>query len=271
MPDLPPLDGGDQAWASMPLTGSVGQAGEMLVRPVAVHLQALEIRCSRDALQYLSVIAEEYMLRLLTKLQKITMIQRRNTPGIRDLALLLTEEGIFTWDLEEEYFRTQFMFQEPPAAAALRLEENGVRAHDGMPTAQWIEQQKELATLVPSTRTRAETAYIPEWMPPLPADHTYRSTPIFGNRTTSPRDVRERILEEGKVVEEALRKLGSGNTGEGGGDTEVNSLLEYNEEDSGEQQERENVKRFDIVAFASARKKKSINPIILHIGKKTKA
>ncbi|KAK9240456.1 transcription factor TFIID complex subunit 8 C-term-domain-containing protein [Lipomyces kononenkoae] len=268
MPDLPPSSG-DQTWPSPSGSGSVEQAGEQLVRPIAVHLQALEIRCSSDSLQYLSVIAEEYMLRLLTKLHKITMIQRRSKPSIRDLALLFTEEGIFTWELEEEYFRTQFRFQEPPPSAS-RLEENGGQVGDRMPSAQWIESQKELAALVPSTRTKGETAYIPEWMPPLPADHTYRSTPIFANRTTSPRDVRERILEEGKVVEEALRKLGTGNTGEGG-DTEVTSLLEDNEEDSGDQQEGETMKRFDIVAFASAKKRKSINPIILHIGKKTKA
>ncbi|KAK9372926.1 transcription factor TFIID complex subunit 8 C-term-domain-containing protein [Lipomyces chichibuensis] len=269
MRDLPPSSGG-HAGPSVLDNGSCEQAGELLVRPVAVDLQALDIRCSGDALQYLSVIAEEYFLRLLTRLHKITMIQRRSKPGIRDLALLFTEEGIFTSDLEEEYFRTQFIFQEPPPAPT--LQGNGRSAEDGMPTMKWIEQQKELAALVPSTRTQADTAYIPGWMPPLPADHTYRSTPIFANRTTSPRDVRERILEEGRVVEEALRKLGSGNAGEGS-DAEVR-LLEDNDEDNGsagDLQGQGNLKGFDIVAFATARKKRSINPIILHIGKKAKA
>ncbi|KAK9246833.1 transcription factor TFIID complex subunit 8 C-term-domain-containing protein [Lipomyces tetrasporus] len=269
MRDPPPPSGG-QPRPSVFDNQDREQAGAFLLRPVAVELQALEIPCSSEALQYLSVIAEEYFMRLLTKLHKIAMIQRRSKPGIRDLALLFTEDGIFTSDLEEEYFRTQFIFQEPLPPPAPQA--NGTSAEDEMQTAQIAEQQKELAALVVSTRTAAEIAYIPEWMPPLPADHTYRSTPIFANRTTSPRDVRERMLEEGRVIEEALRKLGGATAG-GIGDGEV-KLIEGDEEETGrgsDQEGRARLKGFDIVALANARRKRAINPIILHIGKKTKA
>jgi hypothetical protein len=49
--------------------------------------------------------------------------------------------------------------------------------------------------------------YIPSRLPPFPSQHTYKDTPVFLAREVDPRRIRELATEEGKLGEEALRKL----------------------------------------------------------------
>lgn len=58
------------------------------------------------------------------------------------------------------------------------------------------------------------TPYIPSHFPAFPSKHTYKSTPEFTEREQDPRAVRERATEEGRLGEEALRRLiGAGKVG----------------------------------------------------------
>lgn len=218
-------------------------------------------------------------MHLLTRLHNIAMIQRRNLPGVHDVAFLMTEEGIHTSDLEDEYIRSQFIFQPSPNTEYANSNTDQVATDaNSNPSLQeidvWNKQQQELALIAPTTRNKEDMAYIPSWMPPLPADHTYRSTAVYSDRTTNPKDIREKILEEGRVVEQALRKLGAMSQGASTA-SQTNDLLMLLDE--GEDQlttnttAKTNAKMFDIVALAASRRKKAINPIILHIGKKGKA
>ena len=50
-------------------------------------------------------------------------------------------------------------------------------------------------------------SYIPRHFPDLPDKHTYQATPDYASREQDPRKVRERATEEGRLAEEALRKL----------------------------------------------------------------
>lgn len=47
----------------------------------------------------------------------------------------------------------------------------------------------------------------PSFLPPLPSAHTYRQTTVFPERQTDSRRIRELATEEGKLGEQALRKL----------------------------------------------------------------
>ncbi|KAL9008818.1 MAG: hypothetical protein Q9173_006095 [Seirophora scorigena] len=49
--------------------------------------------------------------------------------------------------------------------------------------------------------------YIPHHLPPFPSKHTYRATEEFPVREEDPRKIRERATEEGRLGEEALRRL----------------------------------------------------------------
>jgi len=54
---------------------------------------------------------------------------------------------------------------------------------------------------------RDRRSYIPTHLPPFPSRHTYQSTPMFSERPTDPRLIRERATAEARLAEEALRKL----------------------------------------------------------------
>lgn len=49
--------------------------------------------------------------------------------------------------------------------------------------------------------------YVPSTFPPLPSRHTYRHTSVYTDRERDPRRIRELATEEGRLGEEALRKL----------------------------------------------------------------
>ncbi|KAK7207181.1 transcription factor TFIID complex subunit 8 C-term-domain-containing protein [Myxozyma melibiosi] len=258
---------------------TAGDEGVFMIRPTAMMLQALAYQCTPSALQMFAILGEEYFLHLLSRLHSIAMIQRRNLPSVHDLAFLMTEEGIHTSDLEDEYMRSQFIFQPQLPSDEANETAGTLQSGEGdSPSLQeidsWNKRQQELSLLAPTTRKKEELEYIPSWMPPLPADYTYRTTPTYPARTTNPKDIREKIIEEGRVVEQALRKLGAMSRGSDGATQSGQlSLLGDADEQYGamNRSNSANEKMFDIVAMAASRRKKAINPIILHLGKKGKA
>jgi hypothetical protein len=54
---------------------------------------------------------------------------------------------------------------------------------------------------------KQKTPYIPTHFPSFPSKHTYKATPEFTERERDPRKVRECATEEGRLGEEALRRL----------------------------------------------------------------
>lgn len=49
--------------------------------------------------------------------------------------------------------------------------------------------------------------YIPQHFPDLPSKHTYKATSQYPEREQDPRKIREQVTEEGRLGEEALRRL----------------------------------------------------------------
>ena len=49
--------------------------------------------------------------------------------------------------------------------------------------------------------------YVPKHFPELPSKHTYKATPEYPKHEQDPRKVREKATEEGRLGEEALRRL----------------------------------------------------------------
>ncbi|KMP05794.1 hypothetical protein CIHG_04965 [Coccidioides immitis H538.4] len=58
-----------------------------------------------------------------------------------------------------------------------------------------------------ATDDKRTYSYIPKHFPKFPSKHTYQDTHVYTERETDPRKIRERATEEGRLGEEALRKL----------------------------------------------------------------
>lgn len=66
--------------------------------------------------------------------------------------------------------------------------------------------------LGPELSAQSRPSFIPSTLPALPSKHTYRDTAVYPVRETDARRIRELATSEGKLGEEALRKLTSVNT-----------------------------------------------------------
>lgn len=62
--------------------------------------------------------------------------------------------------------------------------------------------------------TGQTTNYIPPNFPAYPSQHTFKSTPVFSKREEDPRRIRELAMEEGRLAEEAIRRLLSASSGQ---------------------------------------------------------
>lgn len=88
----------------------------------------------------------------------------------------------------------------PPSLSQFLLQSEAVQDND----------QQHLRFLGPilygATNERAKSN-IPKHFPDYPSKHTYKATAEFPEREQDPRKVRERATEEGRLGEEALRRL----------------------------------------------------------------
>lgn len=76
-------------------------------------------------------------------------------------------------------------------------------------TAQDIDEQhlRFLGPLLNADPNEKLRAYVPKHFPELPSKHTYKATPEYAAHEQDPRKVREKATEEGRLGEEALRRL----------------------------------------------------------------
>ena len=68
-------------------------------------------------------------------------------------------------------------------------------------------QSQLIGTLLNDDNKNTIRAYIPHNLPSLPSYHTFRAQPVFAEREQDPRKIREIATEEGRLGEEALRRL----------------------------------------------------------------
>lgn len=71
----------------------------------------------------------------------------------------------------------------------------------------WPKDLDVLGPLLNDGVSEAMTKFIPKHFPLLPSMHTYQATAEFPVREQDPRRIREQATEEGRLGEEALRKL----------------------------------------------------------------
>ena len=68
-------------------------------------------------------------------------------------------------------------------------------------------QLQFLGPILNSAPDEHTKVYVPKHFPDFPSKHTYKATPEFPDREHDPKRIRERATEEGRLGEEALRRL----------------------------------------------------------------
>lgn len=89
----------------------------------------------------------------------------------------------------------------PPKNSQYRLQSDGAE-ENGWPKDPYI-----LSSLLSDADDQKMKRFIPKNFPVLPGMHTYQATAEYVQREVDPRKIRERATEEGRLGEEALRKL----------------------------------------------------------------
>ncbi|KAL8932645.1 MAG: hypothetical protein Q9211_006198 [Gyalolechia sp. 1 TL-2023] len=64
-----------------------------------------------------------------------------------------------------------------------------------------------LSLILDDASVKQDRSYVPPHLPAFPGRHTYKATAEYPEREEDPRKIRERATEEGRLGEEALRRL----------------------------------------------------------------
>lgn len=131
---------------------------------------------------------------MLHTVQLFAHAQRRTRPTVLDFQDMLTHSRISLSSLEDE----------------LKRAPSKTHSFVPLPPAPPPPQEPDLSSLLgPELEggERDKRRYVYDHLPPFPSRHTYMETPVFTQRPTEPRKIRERATEEARLAENALRKL----------------------------------------------------------------
>ncbi|KAL2867321.1 uncharacterized protein BJX67DRAFT_371983 [Aspergillus lucknowensis] len=149
----------------------------------------LAIESFRDA-------AEEYLMKLASYVRASMLSSRRVQPIPQDFEFALKRHSLPVDSLLP-------YLQAPPKIEPIPTQLPS-------PPPEEDDDFKVLPSLEPQLSgedDRVRSPYIPKHFPEFPSKHTYRHTPVFTERERDPRKIRERAADDGRLGEEALRKL----------------------------------------------------------------
>ncbi|KAI4264357.1 MAG: hypothetical protein L6R42_000542 [Xanthoria sp. 1 TBL-2021] len=168
----------------------------LLTRSIALALEALGFEASEPlALESFRLVVEEYMHDFLADVRQ-SMLACRRTKFIAPDFL----QALHTHQLS---LRALLPHLDPP-----------VPRKKAQITLTYEPKQEEeqcdhrfLGADLNDTSDQRSRSYIPRHFPTLPSKHTYQATAEYPSREEDPRKIRERAAEEGRLAEEALRRL----------------------------------------------------------------
>ncbi|KAL8649541.1 MAG: hypothetical protein Q9226_005537 [Calogaya cf. arnoldii] len=175
----------------------------LLTRSIALALQALGFEASEPlALESFRLAAEEYMHEFLTDVRH-SMLACRRTQCIAPDFL----QALHTHQLS---LRALLPHLDPP----VRRKKAQIKfAYEPKQEEEPFDHQF-LGAELNDTTDQHTRSYIPRHFPTLPSKHTYQATAEYPSREEDPRKIRERAAEEGRLAEEALRRLTSAKSSE---------------------------------------------------------
>ena len=212
------------------------QMGELLKRAVGVQLQTIDkdVTVTRMAMDQLVLFAEDQLNALVDGLHRISLLQRRQSIAVSDLEIWMRGYNLLPSDLymtaeESKFIRenyrndTSVVFKDinidnPMESALGRI--NIQNKENIEPTDNDVDidedddyelielQQHAMEQLFKTDTGRGRNLrYKPGWLPDFPPDHTYKYTPSYVNVVKPETEIRQKLVEEGRLSEKALVKL----------------------------------------------------------------
>lgn len=204
---------------------------DLLRVSVSVMLKELGMRyVNNSALEGITDLAAQYMGLIIDSLHEYTEIQRRHKPSKTDVCLLL-KQGYFTLaDVVDQHNRCQRI--NGKYAKLLTELNNQARSftdtQDGEPSKNdpmYVFMHETTSIVRPEKRL----SFIPKWMPSFPPEYTYKATPTYSKCITSARELRSKLIVEGRLGEKALHHI---TEVEGGSDSEKSVEMSISESES---------------------------------------
>ena len=151
------------------------------------------------ALEAFRSATEEFILNLCSAVRTHMHTARRTVPIATDFQSALTFLNVPLDSSQLLPYRTQPQIH--PTLLPTPPPEDSFHSSSTLPA----------DLLGPGLAVQKRPPFIPSTLPPLPSKHTYRDTAVYPVRETDARRIRELATSEGKLGEEALRKLTSVN------------------------------------------------------------
>ncbi|MCJ1250711.1 hypothetical protein MMC30_007939 [Trapelia coarctata] len=167
----------------------------LLSRSIVLALEAVGFeQADPVAVDSFEAEVEEYMAHFLASVQK-SMLSCRRIQAI-------PQDFLYALNAHQLTLRSLLPHLDPPISPAKSqppLTAQSVLDHED-------QERDRLLTKLLNDSTQQKLSN-PQHFPNLPSKHTYQFESIYTPRVADPRKVRERATEEGRLGEEALRKL----------------------------------------------------------------
>lgn len=173
----------------------------VLERIVGTLLETRNYTFTEQFLDQLTELTLQFVNELSADLSKYTRIQRRQQPSLSDIKLLLKLKHISTNELIREIeLSKKFTYRKQLASLLDQLVEEPIKEQSRP-----FFDQSSITELVP--RLNVKPDYIPSYLPDLPPDYTYQSTPEYMETLTDLKKLRMKLVEESRMTENSLYKL----------------------------------------------------------------
>ncbi|KAI9849846.1 MAG: hypothetical protein M1837_000060 [Sclerophora amabilis] len=139
---------------------------------------------------------EEYLSHLAGSVSRSMLSSRRIQPIPQDFMNAISKESLTLSSLSP-YLKIEI----PPSIALPPLSSLPPGESSEPPLAPLLGRKLQSAS------EKEARPFVPAHLPPFPGKHTYKATPEYTERENDPRRIRERATEEGRLGEDALRRI----------------------------------------------------------------
>ncbi|KAF1948972.1 hypothetical protein CC80DRAFT_540606 [Byssothecium circinans] len=188
-----------------PLGGGFGAEGDteffdaQMRRAIAIHLKGAGFASATpEVMESMRGMVDDYMTNFLATVRKSMSSARRTETVPHDWICALKSVGITGSSALEDQLDTGGIPPPilQPQVAPPEPEEPAPPNLEGL-----------LGPELSGKADKDSRKYIPKHFPPFPSKHTYMATPVFPERESDPRRIREKAAADGIRAEESLRKL----------------------------------------------------------------